>query len=193
MRFRCVARVETADPQDEVQTLAHGVQASLPAKLLFISPDLSPPACSRSSSRLLLCHSLNTPCSFMLLRLHTALAVLGKPLLHVGYLDVFIPGSLSLRAHLHLEGLFGLPGWSECFLLGALTWSCSALTAPITNGTDMYSSLSGTLLTHLPWDFGQVASVLWVTALAVKGIMIPAAWVYYEDWMKWCVSSVDHA
>ena len=82
-------------------------------------------------------HAVSCFCNFT-----PALALLGKPLLLVGYVDVFIPGSLSLRAHLHLEGLLGLPRWSECFLLGAPTWSCSALTAPITNGTDMYVFIS---------------------------------------------------
>ena len=43
----------------------------LRAKLLLISADLSLSTCSRSSRCLLLGHSLDIPCSFMLLRLHT--------------------------------------------------------------------------------------------------------------------------
>ena len=107
-RLQCVASIETTDPQDKVQTPGHGVQDS-PNNLLLISPDWSPSAYSLSSSPPAPSHSLNTPCTFMLLWLHTCSSSVQKAL-SACWLHAHLYSRLTQpKHHLHLEGFLGLP------------------------------------------------------------------------------------
>ena len=106
------------------------LQSSCLSLLAYLSPlALGAQAVSSSTIPWAL-HAVSCFCDFT-----PALPLLRKPLLLVGQVDVFIPGSLSLSiSRLHLDGLLRLPRRRDRFLLGAPTWSCSAITALVTNG-----------------------------------------------------------
>lgn len=115
-----VVRAETADPQDEVQTLVHDVHTSACKASAYLARLIS---CSLSSNHLTPWQSLKAPDSCMLLGVHTCSSSARKALSAVHHLDVFIPGSLSLslvsiwRASFAFQGKWLLPpGCSWLFL-----------------------------------------------------------------------------
>ena len=111
----------------------------------------------------------------MLLQLHTcSWSALREPFLRVGYLDIFIPGSLSLS-------LISIWRASRAFQGGetAFSWAPPPGLVPPLQHLQLMGQIAVVIhlldLAHSLWDFGQVASALRDIALAVKEIMTPTA------------------